>query len=287
MTVLTACEDLDTAPEGATLTEEVKAKIGESLPQRAEAGVRGIFSQFSTYMPNATALGSERHNDFGYASVMMFTDANTEDLVSSDNGYNWVGSDLTFEDRSYTGRECQILWNDYYSIIFSCNNVVGALDADSDDPLSQFYMAQGLAARGFAYLELAQLFQFNYKGHEQSPCVPLITDKNSSEAALNGSPRATVTAVYEQVESDLTTAISLLDKAQKAGQKRSDRRYIDLATAYGLRSRMYLAMQEWAKAAADAQAAIDNSDARPSTVDEAGKPAFSNAEEPNWMWGIV
>ena len=281
----TACEDLDTAPEGATLTEEQKADVGVAKPERAEAGVRGIFSQFNVYMPNYDAIGS-RHNDFGYSSIMFFTDSNTEDLVSGDNGYNWGGNSLTYDDRPYPSRESQIVWNDYYKIVYSANIVIGSLDKESTEPLIQYYLAQALAARGFCYLELAQLYQYNYKGHESSPCVPLITDENSTEAATNGAKRASVEEVYAQVNKDLTAAIELLAKAQAAGQKRSDRRYIDLAVAYGLRARMNLAMQNWSGAAADAQAAIDKSDARPATIAEVSKPTFSNADEPNWMWGI-
>ncbi|MCR5819063.1 MAG: RagB/SusD family nutrient uptake outer membrane protein, partial [Prevotella sp.] len=227
-----------------------------------------------------------RHNDFGYSSIMMFTDCNTEDVVSDDVGYNWAGNSLTYDDRPYTSYESQIVWNDYYKIIFSANTVISSIDAATTEALSQYYLAQALAARGFAYGELAQLYQFNYKGNESKACVPLITDENSSEAATNGAPRATVEAIYTQVNKDLTLAIDLLTKAQAAGQKRPDRRYIDLAVAYGLRARMNLAMQNWDAAAADAQAAIDNSDARPATIDEVSKPTFSSADEPNWMWGI-
>ncbi len=281
----TACEDLDTAPEGATLTEKQKTDVGIAKPERAEAGVRGIFSQFNVYMPNYDAIGS-RHNDFGYSSIMFFTDSNTEDLVSGDNGYNWGGNSLTYDDRPYTSRESQIVWNDYYKIVYSANIVIGSLDKESTEPLIQYYLAQALAARGFCYLELAQLYQYNYKGHESSPCVPLITDENSTEAATNGAKRASVEEVYAQVNKDLTAAIELLAKAQAAGQKRADRRYIDLAVAYGLRARMNLAMQNWSGAAADAEAAIKFTDARPATIAEVSKPTFSNADEPNWMWGI-
>ena len=284
-TAFTACEDLDTAPEGATLTVDQKGEIGEAMPERAEAGVRGIFSQFNIYEPNYDAIGS-RHNDFGYSSIMMFTDANTEDQVSGDNGYNWAGNDLTYDDRPYTSRECQIVWNDYYMIVFSANTVIGSLDVESEDPLTQYYLAQALAARGFCYLELAQLYQFNYKGNETKPCVPLITDENSDEAALNGAPRATVEEVYTQVSKDLSLAIELLTAAQEAGQKRADRRYVDLAVAYGLRARMNLAMQNWAEAASDAQAAIDNTDAKPASIKEVSQPTFCSASEPNWMWAI-
>ena len=206
--------------------------------------------------------------------------------MSGDNGYNWCGNSLTYDDRPYTSRESQIVWNDYYMIIFSANTVIGSMDPASESPLTQYYLAQALAARGFCYEELAQLYQFNYKGHEDSPCVPLITDENSSDAALNGAPRASVKDVYAQVEKDLTLAIELLTKAQGAGQKRSDRRYVDLAVVYGLRARMNLAMQNWSAAAADAQAAINNTDARPATIAEVSSPTFCNANEPDWMWGI-
>ena len=286
MGTLTACEDLDTAPEGATLTTDQKAEIGEAMPQRAEAGVRGIFAQFNVYAPNYDAFGRVRHNDFGYSSIMMFTDGNTEDVVSADNGYNWCGNDLTYDDRPYTSEESQMVWNDYYSIIFNANNVIKNLDPESQDPVSQFYLAQALAARGFCYLELAQLYQFNYKGHEQSPCVPLITDENSDDAAANGAPRATVQAVYDLVNADLSLAIDLLTSAQAAKQKRSDKRYVDLAVVYGLRARMNLALQNWSAAAADAEAAIKNTDAKPATLAQVSKPTFCSADEPNWMWAI-
>jgi hypothetical protein len=46
-------------------------------------------------------------------------------------------------------------------------------------------------------------------------------------------------------------------------------------------------MGEWRAAAADAQSAIDESSARPSSMIEASRPAFWTADEPDWMWGII
>ena len=48
----TACEDLDTKPEGDILTSEQKQEISDALPKRAEAGVRDVFTQFHLYAPN-------------------------------------------------------------------------------------------------------------------------------------------------------------------------------------------------------------------------------------------
>ena len=65
-----------------------------------------------------------------------------------------------------------MVWNDLYSIVFAANNVVGSIDEKTEDANEQFYLGQGLAARAFSYWVMAQLYQFNYKGNEDKPCVP-------------------------------------------------------------------------------------------------------------------
>lgn len=284
---LTGCEDLDTLPEGDIVTTTQKEEVTNNDPAKAEAGVNAIFAQFNQYMPNEGALNASRHNDFGYPSVMFFTDQNGYDMVSDDNGYNWAGNNLDYSDRDFTSREAQILWNDMYSIISTTNNVIGAIDMEVEDPTGQFFLGQGLATRAFSYWVLAQLYQFNYVGNQDKPCVPIITHENSNEAALDGAPRSTVEEVYALINADIDKAIELLTSAADGGMKRADKRYIDLATAFGLRARVNLTMQKWSEAAADAAKAIELSDARPTDVFEANKPAFWSANEPNWMWGII
>lgn len=286
--VFVSCEDLNTYPEGDTVTSNQKEEVIGSDPSKAQAGVNAIFARFSLYEPNYSAFGSvSRHNDFGYPSVMLFTDTNGEDVVSDDNGYNWTGNSLDYADRATTSYESQMVWNDMYAIIYTANNVVSTIDSTSTLSSIQFYRAQGLAARAFSYLVLAQLYQFNYADHKSSPCVPLITNKNSADAAVNGAKRATVEAIYAQILSDLNKAIDLLTTAENAGFARNDRRYISLAVAYGLRARVNLTMNNWSAAASDAANAIEKSDATPTSIAEASKPAFSNAKENNWMWGII
>ena len=283
----TGCQDLDTFPEGGIVTQKQKEEVYQLDPSKAMAGVNAIFAQFSQRMPNATALGAERHNDFGYPSVMLFTDGNGFDVVSEDNGYNWMGSNLRYDDRVYTSRECQILWNDMYKLIFTSNNVIVGINLETEEPLSQFYLAQGLTVRAFSYLILAQLYQFNYVGHESAPCVPIITDENANDVALNGAPRASVQEVYTLIETDISNAIKLLESAENAGVKRADKRYVSLAVAYGIRARMNLAMQKWSAAAADATKAIEKSEAQPASMASVSVPSFWSSTEVNWMWGIV
>ncbi|SFL17106.1 SusD family protein [Porphyromonadaceae bacterium KH3CP3RA] len=286
--LLTGCNDLDTLPEGNDVTSKQKEEIYGKDPSKPEAGVNAIFAQFNQYTPNYSALGDvTRHNDFGYPSIMLFTDANGMDLVTDDNGYNWTGSNLDFEDRPSTSREAQIVWNDLYAIIYTANNVIAPIDPETEDPQTQYYLAQGLAARAFSYFNLAQLYQFNYVGNESKPCVPIITNENSNEAALDGAPRSTVEEVYTLIQNDISAAIDLLKDAKDAGIDRNDRRYISLAVAYGLRARINLTMQKWSEAASDASNAISTSDAVPAGLTDVNKPAFMDVSEKNWMWGII
>ena len=280
----TACEDLDLRPEGPITTPDQKEETLKNNPERAEAGVNAVFSGMSQYAPNYDVLGSVRHNDFGYASIMMFLDACSEDVITSDNGYNWASSSLDYSDRVYSSDESKIIWNTLYGTILSANTVLSAIDENTEDPQLQYYMAQAKTTRAFAYLNLVQLYQFNYVGHENSPAVPLITDKNKDDAAANGCPRATVQEVYDQINDDLTKAIACLENC---GISRPDKRYVSTAVAYGLRARMNLAMHKYAEAAADADAAIASaSDCAPASFNEINHPAFWDFSEKDWMWGI-
>src|SRR5690625_5810444 len=104
-----------------------------------------------------------------------------------------------------------------YAIINMANNVIDPISADVEDPTGLFYLAQGLAGRAFSYWVLVQLYQFNYVGNESKPAVPIITNENSNEAALEGAPRATVQEVYDLILSDLNSAIQLLESADAEG----------------------------------------------------------------------
>ncbi len=289
--LFSACNDLDTLPQGNDVTSKQKESTYELNPERAEAGVNAIFAQFNQYMPNETALGAARHNDFGYPSIMLFTDANGMDVVSDDNGYNWTGNNLDYSDRVYTSNESQIVWNNLYSMIYTANNVVGSNDRESEDPTINFYLGQGLAARAFSYFNLVQLYQFNYVGNQSQPAVPIVTDENSAELAdIGGAPRSTVQEVYDLILQDLNDAIDYLTVAEEANITRGDKRYINLAVAYGLRARVNLTMQNWTEAASDATNAINTASAEgiaPAGLNDVNKPSFMDSDEDNWMWGII
>ncbi len=273
-----SCADLDTAPQGSTVTADQKAEVAANDPSKVSASVTGITTMFSVYQKSFSA-----HHDFGHASMMLFLDSRGIDFVGLDIGYNWYNSGLSLTDRSLNAYGSYYAWVNYYNQIYAANAVVGQISAETDNSTLQFYLAQALCIRAFDYFNLIQQFQFTYKGNEDAPGVPIILETNATEAGVNGIARNTVGEVYTQIMSDLDLAIKLLTASKDA---RSDKRYVDLAVAYGLRARVNLVMQNWSAAAADAQAAIDKSDATPLSFEGAKKPGFIKMTENNWMWGI-
>lgn len=280
---LSACVNLDTAPLGSTITTEQKKEVLNSDPSKISAGVSGIAAMFSQRF-GGLGSGNEYHSDFGYGSIMLFTDCRGTDMIHPDTGYNWFSAAGELSDHVYSYGQTLMFWNDLYQQIYSANLVAAGIDPETEDPLAAFYLAQALSMRAFDYFTLAQLYQFTYKGHENSPCVPLILDTNAQQCAEEGAERATVQTVYDQILADLDKSVELLTGNVTS---RDDKRYVDLATVYGLRARVNLVMQNWSEAASDAQAAIAASGATPLSQKEATGPGFTKSNLHNWMWAIV
>ena len=283
----TACDDwMNAAPEGATKTADQKSEAAEQNPSAAAADISAIYAQFIQLYAGLGDLNYTRHNDFGYSAICMFTEAQGQDFVSPNIGYNWFGySDWnTIRDNTLTttqGLISHLVWNEYFKIIHACNNVIEL--ADRENPGAMRYpLSQALAVRAFCYLQLAQLYQATYGDDTKDlKCVPLVLDRMPAEKQSNN-PRATVAEVFALIKADLDYACDSLD-----GFQRADKGYVDQAVAFGLRARMNLVMKNWAEAAADADKALTLSGATPLTMAEASKPGFADNSAHNVLWANI
>ncbi len=273
----TSCVD-EEMPGGSIVTESQKEEVALEMPERIAASVNAVLTQYSVY--GGAIKSTLRHNDFGYASIMITMDMDGNDMVSQNNGYNWYSGSLLYDNREFTSFESEIVWNTIYAQIYAVNKVIAVVGLEPDNSLSKYYLAQALAVRAFDYMALAQLYQFSYVGNEDQPCVPLLTEENSMEAAANGASRATVAEVYAQIESDLDLAIQMLGETDEI---RPDNRYVNLQVAHGLRARMNLVMENWAEAAADAEAALNGS--KILSMEEVEGPTMNELSQ--FMWGIA
>lgn len=281
-----SCADLDTEYLGEYVTTDQKQGVLEANPEMALAGVTGCFSAFV----NNDADRDFGDFDFGYAGVMMMLDSKSQDFAGKYSGYNWFFREEAYTGCNDTGDATSLFWKTIYGQINVANNVLSTIPADTEDAELMFFRGQGLALRAFDYWALAQMYQFNYSLDPSAPCVPIITDENMAAVAAEGAPRASVQEVYDRILADIDEAIVLLGKSgvdPTTVIENKPKRMISVATAYGIRARVYLAMHKYKEAADDAQAAINNFAGRPYSLAEVSQPAFSNINDASWMWGIA
>lgn len=269
-----SCDDLNTRPEGSTVVEE--QVTGDQL----EKQVVGMYEELNGAL---NTFGSSDHTDYGIPSMNLRLDSDGMDLVAQNTGYNHYNSSLTYTDRIYTSSGTLFIWYRNYKIIRAANYIIGKIDASTADPYMKSYLAEAKSLRAYAYLNLAQCYQFTYKDNESQPCVPILTEKTSLNDG-NDNPRQTVQTVYDQIISDLTDAITLFEETQGVVARR-DKMAVNIDVAHGLRARARLVMQEYAGAREDAEAVLEHYS--PYTRAEVSHPTFVSANDHSWVWGLI
>lgn len=226
---------------------------------------------------------SSRHSDLGYPSLMLAMESRGTDLVSEKSGYNWFSNQMGYGDLQSNYYFTSMHWNAMYYVIMAANKAWQDFGERSNESLFQFYLAQASALRAFNYFYLAQLYQQTYVGNEDQPCVPIVSGAYKYIVEKEQCPRATVREVYDYILRDLDMAEHLLSETTvtNVGKHLVTRQVIN-----GLRARIYMVMNEWAKAAEYAQRVIDSGMAKPYTMDEVSRPTFSDINHSAWLWGI-
>lgn len=275
LTASSCTESMDTEPQGSTLTKEELERNASSL----DGLVKGMYSNMIQAEAITSWVGATRHYDFGYASTMMMMDNAGQDEVSPNTGYNWYLNNLRFNDRTDKSDITYFLWNQQYKNISQANAIISATESSyKDNSAAAAARGKALAMRAFCYLNLAQMYQFTYKGHEDALCVPIVKETTTAEQASDN-PRATVKDVYDFIMDDLNNAVTLLNGASRSGK--AD---IDQQVAYGLRARTELVMQNWKAAADDAAKAAEGY--TPLSREDAAQPGFNDISASNWIWGM-
>ena len=259
-------------PQSGTMLKSQLQATNAAVPSRSAASFNGLFNPLG--MPDY--YGYDTPDDFGVLMMLFCNDLESADATASDNNYNWFSVCGEYSSRNANYRNPVIRYRAPYSIIASVNDFLAGFGEDVEDPEVLAMMGQAEALRAYAYMLLANDFQFNYTDHKDDLCVP-ICSKETPDPTHN--PRATVAEIYEIIMNDLNDAIEKLE-----GFERSSKKYIDQQVAYGLRARANLNMGNYAAAAADAEAAAEGY--TPATIEEVSKPAFQDLEEHNWLWGF-
>lgn len=271
---MAGCSQMDELePQGGIALAEQVQDVNAAIPSRADASFNGMFTKLGA--PDSV-FGSGRPDDFGFIMMAFSNDIEAADVVLANSGYNWFSACGALTSRNADYANPYIRYAAPYNTIAAANEVLKSYPSDTDVPEIRHKLAQARAIRAFAYLNLAPYFQFGYAADAEGlPCVPLVTEATTD---FTDNPRASVADIYELIVSDLTYAIENL-----GNYHRTDKSRIDIQTAYGLRARAYMNMEEWALAVADASKAAAGYE--PATMGEVSRPSFYDIGEHNWIWG--
>ena len=245
-----------------------------AVPTRVDATFAGMFNMMGEPY-GVFGTGRGRADDFGFVMAALSQDAEGADYIYPNSGYNWFSVCGEYTSRTPNYANPYIRYAIVYNQIKIANDLISSL-GEFEDASNKNKVAQAKAIRAFDYLNLVPYFQFNYQGHQNDPCVPIVTPDTPDPA---NNPRASVQECYDLIMSDLNDAISVL------GTARENKSRININVAYGIRARANLYMGKWADAAADAAKAMEGYE--PATIEEVSTPTFVNADDHNWIWGII
>lgn len=271
-----SCSDIDDQEyQGGAYTQDQSQDVVNAIPERTEATFNGMFTFMGNPAQNyGTRFSSMRADDFGFIMMAISQDFEGADMTGADSGYNWFSAASEYASRNADYANPYIRYVTPYTLIGMVNELLATIPEDTDNESLLNMKAQAYALRAFSYLSLAPYFQGSYATSKDKPCVPILNDS----VDVTNNPRATVEKVYSTIVSDLDYAIANLDES------RTSKAYVNINVAYGLRARAYLAMGEYANAAADAEKAMEGYS--PASMGEVSEPAFCDMEEHNWIWAI-
>ncbi len=271
--VVTGCrkEYLETEPSNGVTEQQIFSDISTIY-----ATLDGVVKENFAYGVGATAT---RHDAFGQKAYDLSMDLMGNDMVVHAQGYGWFNSayNLTEFLSANANRQSDLAWYIYYDMIGQANKILTNLPGlIASQSVKDAIEGEVKGIRAYCYYYLINLFQQTYKGHENSPGVPLYT-----EPATEGKPRGTVQQVYDQILSDLTDAESLLE-----GKPRVSKANIDVSTVRAFRARVALIMEDWATAATKANAARQGYGLM-TPVEYATRGSFATLSNTEAIWGAT
>lgn len=279
---LTSCMD-ETQPAGATVTEE---QLGSS-----DKALEAMVSAMPAYMKTEGVWSSEAF-DFAYPSVMIARNIMTGDCMQNYNNYqhfySYQSVTKNLDDEYLIS---QINWYFFNFAVRTCESLINAVDANTDNAVMQSYLAQGLTYRAALLLDMARTYEYlpseigpiNDDGNDVTGLTVPVTIPGVTDPDNN--PRMPHKEMKEYLIAQLDQAIDLFTKSGVAPATKSQP---SLAVAYGVKARVYMWDEDYAKAAEAAQLSISASGATPLTRDEFtnATTGFNDMTPSSWMWGL-
>ncbi|KLT64690.1 RagB/SusD family nutrient uptake outer membrane protein [Pedobacter sp. BMA] len=219
-----------------------------------------------------------RQEEGGQGAVNLNIDYMGDDIVNtvSTTAYGvhkWV------THRSAANANNSFIYTFYYRIIANANLIIDNID-NAEGPAADRKMikAEALTYRAWAHFVLVQVFgkRYDAAGNNTQAGVPIMN--TSVVDSKPGTPRASVEAVYTQINADLDLAISTFSGATA----RPNKSHFNINVTKGIKARVALTQGKWAIAAQNALEARTGLNLMTNAEYLGG---FNNYDNQEWMWG--
>lgn len=223
----------------------VDIKTQGNLVPHQTVNYRYLLNNNSAFEPTAS-LG-----DYASSDIEINDASQVTDLLAGSFYLPFVKA-YTWQTNIYplgASEEVDQNWRALYAKILVCNTVINELPAsDGTQAEKTALSAEALVHRADAYLALVNTYSKPYNAATAATDlgVPLLLEQTISQK-LN---RATVRVIYDQILSDLTTAMESLPNSQALNSLPSK------ASAYGELARCYLLMHDYTNAGKYADLAL-------------------------------
>jgi|25_taG_2_1085351.scaffolds.fasta_scaffold02680_3 hypothetical protein len=287
LTVVGCSEEFLEKEPSEFLTQEQVTEAAENNADVLAGTLAGIYSlQFES-----ESGGTTNHDDFGQKGYDIYGDMLSGDLALSVSSFGWYRADITeFQaPLDFTRQRNYMPWRYYYRIIRSANLVIDALGGNDATPEvleNQYILGQTKAMRAHSYFYLAQYYQNEFNpGSEILPLYLTPEDENG--------PKVTAREIYDVIEADLNSAISLLDGFTRAAKNEINQDVAKGILAYALAAQG----DRWQEVkdltddvkgnypimTAEEVARADRTD---DGVDNPTGGGFNDVNTAGWMWGV-
>jgi len=270
-----SCEKdyLEKEPSEFITTDQI-ADAASRNPDVVAGTMTGIYA----LMFETGTGGTGGHDDFGQKAYDIFADMLSSDMALSVSTYGWYRASITeyqcTQDFTYTDN--YQVWRYYYRIIRSANTVIDALGGNDIVPEldeNKFILGQAKAMRAHSYFYLTQYFQKTYDPSE--PILPIYDDLLDQ----NG-PKVAASEIYALIESDLLSAISLLD-----GFSRASKVQVNQDVAKAILAYVYGAMGGKDLEVKTLTGEVIGTGEYPIVNETEALGGFNDVSTPGWMWG--
>lgn len=279
--LLTGCIEETFPMEGSATSDQIGASS-----TALEAALNGIPTQMSQ---GYYVYGDQTHEtDMAYPATMIAMTEMLGDMypLGSNSGYDWYRSYNVCTGMGSNSYPSYLTWFTYYRFIKAANDIIAAVDIESEDTPDNLKGMAGVAyaSRAHSYYMLSVLFEafendYTDVSAVKGLTVPFVLETTTAEEAKNN-PRVPHDEMMAFIISDLDKAEGALENYTP-----SSRLFPDLSVVYGLKAKVYLWDEKYAEAAEYARKAIDECDGQPMTRSELTdvNSGFCKATS-GWMW---